>query len=136
MTESRKARESEISPRSPEDWPRLFEQYLNAGDLNGVVALYEPDACFVAQSGDIVAGREQIRPVLAAMISCETHLHSQVIRAVTLADVALLYTDFEGTALSALGKRVDIQSRAIEILRRQADGTWKLIVGDPNGRNK
>ena len=27
-----------------------------------------------------------------------------------------------------------MESRAIEVLRRQADGTWKLIVGDPGGR--
>jgi hypothetical protein len=29
---------------------------------------------------------------------------------------------------------VAIRSKAIELLRRQPDGTWKLIVGDPNGR--
>jgi ketosteroid isomerase-like protein len=26
----------------------------------------------------------------------------------------------------------EVQFRAIEILRRQQDGSWKLIVGDPN----
>ena len=25
---------------NPEDWPRVFEQHLNAGDLDAVVALY------------------------------------------------------------------------------------------------
>jgi ketosteroid isomerase-like protein len=39
-------------------------------------------------------------------------------------DVALLYTDWEG----------DRSSRAIELLRRQPDGSWRLIVGDPRGR--
>jgi hypothetical protein len=29
---------------------------------------------------------------------------------------------------------VEICHWAIEVLRRQPDGTWKLIVGDPNGR--
>ena len=35
------------SPRRPEDWPRLFEQHLNAGDLEPVVALMNstPDSC-------------------------------------------------------------------------------------------
>ncbi|MEA3206316.1 MAG: hypothetical protein QOG92_2011, partial [Verrucomicrobiota bacterium] len=31
------------------------------------------------------------------------------------------------------GKSVAIRNKAIEVLRRQPDGTWKLIVGDPNG---
>ena len=33
-------------PDKPEDWPRLFEQHLNAGDLDAVMALYEPEARF------------------------------------------------------------------------------------------
>ena len=37
-------------------------------------------------------------------------------------------------ALDAAGKPVDIRHGAIEVLRRQSDGTWKLIVGGPNGR--
>jgi hypothetical protein len=32
------------------------------------------------------------------------------------------------------GETVEHHSRAIEVVRRQPDGTWKLIVGDPNGR--
>jgi hypothetical protein len=31
-------------------------------------------------------------------------------------------------------RSVAIRNKAIEVLRRQPDGTWKLIVGDPNGR--
>ena len=27
-------------PHKPEDWPRVFEQHLNAGDLEAVMALY------------------------------------------------------------------------------------------------
>ena len=29
---------------------------------------------------------------------------------------------------------VAISSKAIEVLRRQADGSWKLIAGNPHGR--
>jgi hypothetical protein len=39
-----------MSPHKPEDWPRLFEQQLNAGDLEAVVALYEPNASCVPKS--------------------------------------------------------------------------------------
>jgi uncharacterized protein (TIGR02246 family) len=129
-----KARKSTMSPQEPEDWPGLFEQHLNAGDLEAVVALYEPEARFVARFGDTVVGRDRIRQVLAGMISSKTHLHSRVVRAVTVHDIAQLYTDFQGTTLDASGKTVEIRHKAIEVLRRQPDGTWKVIVGDPNGR--
>ena len=43
-------------------------------------------------------------------------------------------TDFEGTMNDDSGKTVAIRHKAVEVLRCQPDGTWKLIVGDPTGR--
>ncbi len=121
-------------PQKPENWPSLFEQNLNAGDLEAVVALYEPNARFVARSGETVVGRDRIRDVLAGLIKSKTRLQSRVLKAITVDDVAMLYTDFQGTAVDASGKTIEVRSKAIEILRRQTDGNWQLIVGDPNGR--
>jgi hypothetical protein len=39
-----KAKKSTISPLKAEDWPRVFAQHLSAGDLDAVMALYEPEA--------------------------------------------------------------------------------------------
>lgn len=58
---------SEGPPDKPEDWPRLFEGHLNAGALEAVIALYEPDATIIAPSGetlpraDSVAARQHDR---------------------------------------------------------------------------
>jgi ketosteroid isomerase-like protein len=49
-------------------------------------------------------------------------------------DVAVLYTDFQGTTMDASEKTIDVRYNAIEVLRREPDGHWKLIVGDPHGR--
>jgi uncharacterized protein (TIGR02246 family) len=125
-----------ILPHKPEDWPRVFEWHLNAGDLDAVMALYEPEACFVTGSGETLVGRDRIRKVLADMISAKTHLHSRVIKAVIADDIALLYTDFEGTALDSSGETIEVRHKAIEVLRKQPEGAWKLIIGDPNGRER
>jgi ketosteroid isomerase-like protein len=53
---------------------------------------------------------------------------------VTVGDIAQLYTDLEGTTVDSSGNTVPVQSKAIEVLRRQSDSGWKLIMGDPNGR--
>jgi hypothetical protein len=42
---------STILPHKPEDWPRVFEQHFDAGDLDAVMALYDPEARFVTRSG-------------------------------------------------------------------------------------
>jgi uncharacterized protein (TIGR02246 family) len=124
-----------MSTDVPEVWPQAFTTHLNAGDLDGVVALYEPDARFVARSGDILVGRD-LRQALAELIRTKTVMRSRVVKVVTIDDIALLYTDFDGTTVDAAGKTVEARYNAIEVLRRQTDGTWKLIVGDPQGRQR
>jgi uncharacterized protein (TIGR02246 family) len=121
----------------PEDWSAAFAERLNAGDLDGVAALYDPDARFVPPTGgETLVGRDRIRPVLAGLIAAKTHLRSRVVQTVVVDDVAILYSDFEGTTVEASGKTVEIKSKAIEVLRRHPDAGWRLIVGDPNGRGR
>ena len=96
--------------------------------------MYETDARLVTRSGETLAGHDQIRPVLAGLIAAKTQLRSRVVKAVIVGEVAQLYTDFEGTSLDASGQTAPARYQAIEVLRRQSNGTWKLIVGDPNGR--
>ncbi|SRR6266498_839651 len=124
-----------MSPQKPENWPRCFEQHLNAGDLDGVMALYAPDARFVSPSGETIVGRDGIRRVVAELIGKKTRLHGEVVRVVPAGDVAVLYTDWQRMGTDPSGNAVENASRAIEIVRRQSDGTWQLIVGDPNGRS-
>src|SRR5688572_21638123 len=88
-------------PQTPEDWPGLFTAYLNAGDLDGVIALYEQGARFVTRSGGTLLGRDRIRPLIAGLIDAKTHLESRVVKTVAAGDVAVLYTDFHGTAVDA-----------------------------------
>jgi uncharacterized protein (TIGR02246 family) len=121
-------------PRDPEDWPNVFEQHLNAGDLDAVMSLYEQTARFVAPSGETIIGRDGIRQVIAGLIQAKTKFKSQVLKVVAIDELALLYTDFDVTTADPSGEVVELRSRAIEILRRQSDGTWKLIIGDPNAR--
>src|SRR5262245_58114269 len=125
-----------MSSPSPDDWPGLFTKHLNAGDLEGVMELYERDARFVTRSGETLVGRDRIRDSLAGLIEAKTRLQGQVKKTVVVGDVALLYTDFEGTTVAASRNTVEARYRAIEVLRRQPDGAWKLIVGDPSGRER
>lgn len=125
---------STTSCKKPEDWPRVFAQHLNAGDLDAVMALYEPEARFVNRSGETLAGRDAIRKALAGMIEAKTQFQSRVIKAVTVGEIAQLYTDFDGTKIDESGNTVPIRNKAIEVLRRQPNGDWKLAMGDPSGR--
>jgi ketosteroid isomerase-like protein len=125
---------STVLCNKPEDWPRVFALHLNAGNLHAVMALYESEARFVRRSGEILAGRQKIRDALAELIHAKTRFHSRVVKAVAVDDIAQLYTDFEGTMIDESGRTIATHHKAIEVLRRQPAGDWKLIIGDPDGR--
>jgi uncharacterized protein (TIGR02246 family) len=122
-------------PNRPEDWPAVFVERLNAGDLLGVLELYAKDARFVTPTGATLVGRAAIRDVLAELIASRARLACEVVRATTAGDVAILYSDFTGERGEA-GQLTPMSSHAIEVLRRQPNGGWQLIVGDPNGRER
>ena len=100
-------------PDKPGDWPRVFEQHLNAGDLDAVMALYEPEGRFVTKSGETLIGRDQIRKVVGGLIEAKARLYSRVVKAVTVGDIAQLYSDFEGTMNDESGKSVAIRQQGI-----------------------
>jgi ketosteroid isomerase-like protein len=123
------------SVHAPEMWPHAFTEHLEAGNLAEIVALYEPEARMLAPgSGEVVAGHAAIRSIVAGLIQARARMQCQVIKCVTTGDLAMLYTDFHGSMTAASGEKREIRQRAIEILRRQADGTWKLVFGDPLAR--
>jgi uncharacterized protein (TIGR02246 family) len=128
-----KAHSPATLPDQPEDWPTRFTERLNSGDVEGVIALYEPDARFVTPSGETIVGHAAMRRVVVGLVEAKTRFNARVVKVVEAGDVAVLYTDFHGITVEPFGEK-EIHQKAIEVLRRQPDGTWKLIVGDPNGR--
>jgi ketosteroid isomerase-like protein len=46
-----------VPATEPEQLHRLFEQAVNAGDLEALMGLYEPDAALIPQPGVTVEGR-------------------------------------------------------------------------------
>jgi len=93
------------------------------------MTLYEPEAHFATKSGKILVGHDAIRKALGALIEGKTHFQSRVVRGVTIGEIAQLYTDFESPRVDESGKIVPVHNNAIEVLRRQSDGSWKLIMG-------
>ena len=123
--------------RSPADVDRLFGERLNAGDVDGVVALYEPTATLVRDDGSSAVGTAAIREEIAGIAALRPQITMHVTHVVTGGgDVAALYNDWRATATGLDGTRVELAARATEIVRRQADGTWRFVIDDPYARGR
>lgn len=105
----------------PEDLARLFVERANAGDAEGIAALYEPDAVLGFPPGQATRGREAIQAVYEQLLSKLSHFEPEkALPTVRTADLALTSTyPADGT-----GGRV-------QVARRQPDGTWLRIIDRP-----
>jgi uncharacterized protein (TIGR02246 family) len=76
---------------SPDELDRLFSAALNTGDLEALVALYEPEATLTPQPGQVVAGTQAIREALRAFIATKPMLTLQVKTLAQADDLALTF---------------------------------------------
>ncbi|MCP3803216.1 nuclear transport factor 2 family protein [Allokutzneria sp. A3M-2-11 16] len=105
--------------REPEDLGRLFVERANAGDVEGLVALYEPDAVLAVPGGQ-VQGSSLIREFYAGLLADGGQFAPGVAQsALRKGNLALTST------VLANGKAT------AEVARRQPDGTWRWLIDQP-----
>jgi len=117
----------------PADVDRLFAEALSSGDLDAAVDCYETDACYVSADGQAACGHEQIRAALAELIAHNPTLDCYEIDVVENGDLAVLRARWRYTGTDASGVAFEHRGRSIEVVRQQADGTWKFTIDLPSG---
>jgi Nuclear transport factor 2 (NTF2) domain. len=109
---------------NPEDLTRLFVECGNAGDAEGLAALYEPDAVVAFPPGKQTVGREAIRALYEQMLSAKPSFRLETpLPTLYVGDIALTATP----ALDEAGARA-------QVVRRQPDGTWLRVLDRPDFR--
>jgi ketosteroid isomerase-like protein len=105
----------------PEDITRLFVERSNAGDADGVAALYEEDAVMAYPPGGQTVGRAAIRELWAAVLEKVPHFeYEEPLPTLVSGDIALTST----------APRDDAGARA-QVVRRQSDGSWLRLLDYP-----
>jgi uncharacterized protein (TIGR02246 family) len=121
-----------MTARRPEDLDTMIGQFLNAGDVESALALYEPDAAFVVEPGNVATGKDAIRRVLVDIVATKPTITIEV-EAVESGDIALLYGSWSLSATNPDGSAANTTGRSREVARRQPNGDWLFVIDDPNG---
>jgi ketosteroid isomerase-like protein len=95
--------------------------------------LYERDAAFATEPGSLAHGASGVREALRGFISLQGTLDLEVTRVLEVDDLALVtgVWTFDGTAPD--GEPVRLSASNADVLRRQADGTWRFVIDNPWG---
>ena len=103
--------------RDPQDLERLLVSRERAGDVEGMMALYEPHAVVDCGEARVLQGKEAIRAYFAGVVATGRKFAFGGQRpAVISGDLALTSTRLPDGSVTA------------EVARRQGDGTWLWVI--------
>ena len=115
-------------PSRPEDLHAALAAAYNAGDLEGVLAFYDPDAVFVIKPGEVSDGPAQLRAALQRLVEFRGQLTIHPDSFVRSGDIVLALGSYTLSGHRRDGTPVNRESRFADVLRRQPDGRWLLAV--------
>ena len=122
-----------MSTATPEQVLESIVTGINSGDLDSLAPLYERDAAFATEPGTLAHGGAGVREALGGFIAMNGELDLEVTRVLEVDDLALVVGvwSFDGTGPD--GEPVRLEARNADVLRRQADGTWRFVIDNPWG---
>lgn len=112
-----------------------WQKMINSGDIEGVLAFYEPEAVAVLpkEQGGPVKGTAAVRQVLDQFLALEPTFDIVLKRATEAGEVALIVGDWSLQGTGPDGSAVTMDGRFRDVLHRQPGGSWLIAIDNPFG---
>ncbi|MEY2422271.1 MAG: hypothetical protein QOI95_2338 [Acidimicrobiaceae bacterium] len=110
----------------PADLHVSVQTAFNAGDVDALVGLYEPDAWLFGPEGP-VQGLDAIRAVWAGFVEFGGQLQMTTRYVVQHGEIAMLSNEWTLTIDGA-----PVSATTAEVARKQSDGSWRYVIDNPD----
>ncbi len=115
-----------MDAREPGELPLVFQHYLNARDVAGLMAHYYADgATYMPVPGVAVTGAELERAI-GRLVALGERIEVSVRHVLVAGETALIVLDWEIAGAGLTGTATDVA-------RLRADGTWRCVIDNPHG---
>jgi len=119
---------------TPEQVAGAFDAALNAGDLDGVLALFSNQATMRMTDGDVVQESPAgLRSSLGQLMVLRPFIHNEVRRVVTSGDIALVLLDWTLKVTLPDGEVREERGTATQVMDKGRDSGWRLRISNPLG---
>jgi uncharacterized protein (TIGR02246 family) len=125
--------EHPMPAQRPEEVDTLFAQALNAGDLDALTAIYEPQAMLMQSPGTLVSGTAAIREALAGLLASKRKMTLSAKLVAQCGELAVTSAKWELAMTGPDGKPTQMSAQSVEVMRRQPDGRWRAVIDLPFG---
>jgi uncharacterized protein (TIGR02246 family) len=112
---------------------REFFRLFNEGDVEAVLAMYEPGVVLVAPPGQEATGPAALRAALNGFLSLKPTLTMGNFRVIVAGDIALSTAKWTLQGTGPDDKAVHMEGTTSDVLRQQADGRWLFVIDNPWG---
>ena len=120
-------------PTKPEGViPSLVERF-NSRNVEVMMALYAPEAVFVAKDGRTITDRAEIAAQFQRDMSLGLPLKANVRHVFVGGDTAQIVVDWSIDGKGSDGGDVHLGGSASDIVRRGSDGFWRYIIDNNQG---
>ena len=112
----------------PEEMNAAFADAVSSGDVERVLALYEPDALLAPRPGVRARGLAGIRTAIEELLALGGTMQSRNLWCMEVGELALLRGEWHLRGTAPDGAPVELSSRTAEVVRRQPDATWLYVL--------
>jgi uncharacterized protein (TIGR02246 family) len=102
-----------------------------AGDIDAVMATYEPGAVVVAEPGSPLTGTPALRAMFEAFVALKPVFSFTGEEVVVAGDIALHLNTWRMEGRGPDGASVSVGGLSAVVLRCQPDGNWLLVIDNP-----
>lgn len=111
-------------PTKAQDAHSALAAAYNTGDLNTVLNMYDVNGIIVAEPRNPVSGREKFEAAVKAILAIKGTMEIKTVYCLQSDDVAVGRSEW---SIKDNGE-TKVSAQGIELLKRQPDGTWKVLI--------
>jgi len=115
----------------PTDLHPAWAERLNAGDVDGMLALAEPGSAYAPRPGVVVTG-DDYRSALEHLLLLRVPIELTLRRHIVVDDLALLLYDWTIDGTDPDGNEVHLSGTTADVARKGPDG-WRFVIDNPFG---
>jgi len=111
-------------PLRAEDAHAALAAAFNTGDLSTVMRMYDSTGIIVPEPGKPVTGQTKFEEAVKAILSIKGQMEIRTVYCLQTGNIAVGRSEWSITD----GEEVKVSAKGIEVMRRQDDGSWKIVI--------
>jgi len=120
-----------MTVRDPKKLSEHFNTLFRAGDLEGLLKLYEAEAVLCPAPGVELRGQQQIRGQLKALLAMQGDLTATQLSCVQQDGLAMLHAKWSFKGIDSAGNVLELGGFSSKLARRSPDGGWRYLLDLP-----